>query len=65
MEVGREEGRWREDEGSVVVAVRRPCGAKEEDREVYQGPFIGRARAKVNYVPSPYDKDALRFKVSS
>ena len=30
----------------------------------YNGPFIGRARAKVDYVPSPYDMDALRFKVN-
>lgn len=29
--------------------------------EVYNGPFIGRARALVNYIPSPYDRDALRF----
>ncbi|XP_049832873.1 uncharacterized protein LOC126273339 isoform X5 [Schistocerca gregaria] len=26
------------------------------------GPVIGRARALVDYTPSPYDKDALRFK---
>jgi hypothetical protein len=30
----------------------------------YTGPFIGRARALVDYTPSPYDRDALRFKVS-
>ena len=29
----------------------------------YTGPFIGRARALVDYTPSPYDRDALRFKV--
>ena len=29
----------------------------------YNGPFIGRARALVDYTPSPYDRDALRFKV--
>jgi len=28
----------------------------------YTGPFIGRARALVDYTPSPYDRDALRFK---
>lgn len=26
--------------------------------------IIGRARAIVDYVPSPYDKEALKFKVS-
>ena len=31
---------------------------------VYNGPFIGRARALVDYIPSPYDRDALRFSVS-
>ena len=30
----------------------------------YDGPFIGRARALVDYTPSPYDRDALRFCVS-
>ena len=29
----------------------------------FTGPFIGRARALVDYTPSPYDRDALRFKV--
>lgn len=28
---------------------------------IYNGPFIGRARALVDYTPSPYDRDALRF----
>ena len=32
--------------------------------EIYNGPFIGRARALVDYIPSPYDRDALRFSVS-
>jgi len=27
------------------------------------GSVIGKARALVDYTPSPYDKDALRFKV--
>ena len=31
---------------------------------MYNGPFIGRARALVDYIPSPYDRDALRFNVS-
>ena len=31
---------------------------------IYNGPFIGRARALVDYTPSPYDRDALRFNVS-
>lgn len=29
----------------------------------YNGPFIGRARALVDYTPSPYDRDALKFNV--
>ncbi|CAL4064903.1 unnamed protein product [Meganyctiphanes norvegica] len=32
-----------------------------EDTEPYTGPFIGRARALVDYQPSPYDRDALKF----
>lgn len=28
---------------------------------VYTGPFLGQARAVVDYVPSPYDRDALRI----
>ena len=31
---------------------------------IYNGPIIGKARALVDYTPSPYDRDALRFKVS-
>jgi len=31
---------------------------------IYNGPFIGKAKALVDYTPSPYDRDALRFKVS-
>ena len=34
-----------------------------EEPAEYTGPFIGRARALVDYTPSPYDRDALRFKV--
>ena len=30
---------------------------------IYNGPIIGKARALVDYTPSPYDRDALRFKV--
>ena len=30
---------------------------------LYNGPIIGKARALVDYTPSPYDRDALRFKV--
>jgi len=33
-----------------------------EEAEPYTGPFIGRARALVDYQPSPYDRDALKFK---
>ena len=31
---------------------------------IYSGPIIGKARALVDYTPSPYDRDALKFKVS-
>lgn len=34
-----------------------------EEAEPYTGPFIGRARALVDCQPSPYDRDALKFKV--
>ncbi|XP_068228611.1 uncharacterized protein [Palaemon carinicauda] len=33
-----------------------------EEVEPYTGPFIGRARALVDCQPSPYDRDALKFK---
>lgn len=33
-----------------------------EDTEPYTGPFIGRARALMDCHPSPYDRDALKFK---
>ncbi|KAK7069554.1 regulation of protein autoubiquitination, partial [Halocaridina rubra] len=33
-----------------------------EEPEPYTGPFIGRARALVDCQPSPYDRDALKFK---
>ena len=32
---------------------------------IYSGPIIGKARALVDYTPSPYDRDALKFKVNS
>ena len=31
--------------------------------EMYNGPFVARARALVDCTPSPYDREALRFKV--
>jgi hypothetical protein len=31
--------------------------------DLYTGPFVGRARALVDCTPSPYDREALRFKV--
>ena len=34
-----------------------------QEAVAYTGPFIGKARALVDYTPSPYDRDALRFKV--
>lgn len=30
---------------------------------LFRSPFIGRARAKIDCTPCPYDKDALAFKV--
>lgn len=33
-----------------------------EEPEPYTGPFIGRARGLIDYQPSPYDRDALKFK---
>ena len=30
---------------------------------IYNGQIIGQAKALVDYTPSPYDRDALRFKV--
>lgn len=33
-----------------------------EEAEPYTGPFISRARALVDCQPSPYDRDALKFK---
>ena len=36
--------------------------SSSEDSDVgYRGPTVGRARARVDYVPSPYDREALRF----
>eukprot|EP00095_Tigriopus_kingsejongensis_P006347 maker-scaffold390_size186308-snap-gene-0.29 protein:Tk06347 transcript:maker-scaffold390_size186308-snap-gene-0.29-mRNA-1 annotation:"sam and sh3 domain-containing protein 3" len=39
-----------------------PSPTLASQETVYNGPFLGRARALVDYTPSPYDKDALRFK---
>ena len=54
----------------LVVTAAAPSGSNRsslsgEDAEPYTGPFIGRARALVDCQPSPYDRDALKFKVSS
>uniref|UniRef100_T1JIW4 SH3 domain-containing protein n=1 Tax=Strigamia maritima TaxID=126957 RepID=T1JIW4_STRMM len=53
--------------GSSVQALttsssNRSSTSVEEEVAPYSGPFIGRARALVDYTPSPYDKDALKFK---
>lgn len=36
---------------------------EEEESPVECGKLLGRARALVDYTPSPYDKDGLAFKV--
>ena len=36
---------------------------EEEESPVESGQVLGRARALVDYTPSPYDKDGLAFKV--
>jgi hypothetical protein len=51
--------------GAPVIQV-APTGSRsrppaEEPTATYNGPFIGQARAVVDYLPSPYDRDALRF----
>ena len=47
--------------GGHLLPPTSPAAAVEQAD--YTGPFIGRARALVDYTPSPYDRDALRFKV--
>lgn len=54
----------------LVATATAPSGSNRsslsgEDAEPYTGPFIGRARALMDCQPSPYDRDALKFKVSS
>jgi hypothetical protein len=44
-----------EDRDSSPVSIPTPTSVT--------APVIGKARALVDYTPSPYDKDALRFKV--
>ena len=48
---------------SEVIAVDqgRTQPVQTDTARVYSGPFIGQARAVVDCVPSPYDKDALAF----
>ncbi|XP_023241423.1 uncharacterized protein LOC111639717 [Centruroides sculpturatus] len=41
---------------------RSSTSAGEDDNAPFVGPLIGKARALVDYTPSPYDKDALAFK---
>lgn len=36
----------------------------EEDELPYRGPFCGRALVHTDFVPSPYDTDSLKLKVS-
>ena len=48
---------------SEVIAVdhKRIRTVQTDAACVYSGPFLGQARAVVDCVPSPYDKDALAF----
>ena len=48
----------------VVSVVSRSRNTSTDTEPLYKGPFLGRARAVVDYTPSPYDRDALRFKVN-
>ena len=48
---------------SEVIAVDqpRPGPVQADTACVYSGPFLGQARAVVDCVPSPYDREALAF----
>lgn len=41
-----------------------PIGPAPQGGNIANGPVIGKARALVDCTPSPYDKEALKFKVS-
>lgn len=45
----------------VIPVTPRPRPAAEQRRGVYSGPFIGQARAVVDFTPNPYDREALRL----
>ncbi|XP_043216137.1 SAM and SH3 domain-containing protein 3-like isoform X2 [Amphibalanus amphitrite] len=48
--------------GSNRSSLLSNMSSSSEDSDVsYRGPTVGRARARVDYVPSPYDREALRF----
>ena len=49
---------------SGLPSLSNPAASSAQNEVVYNGPFLGRARALVDYTPSPYDRDALRFNVS-
>ena len=51
-------------EDKPVYRMNRSFSGLPMYNQVHNGPFIGRARALVDYTPSPYDRDALRFNVS-
>ncbi|XP_076056359.1 uncharacterized protein LOC143034309 [Oratosquilla oratoria] len=48
--------------GQTASGSNRSSLSGGEEAETYTGPFIGRARALVDYQPSPYDRDAIKFK---
>jgi len=39
----------------------RSRSRNRDNEEDYSGPFIGQARATIDYIPSPYDTNALKF----
>ena len=41
------------------------CKTGDSVSDQFGNNYIGRARALVDYQPSPYDTDALKFKVQS
>ena len=41
----------------------RSKDGQQQQQQQYDGPFVGKARALKDYTPSPYDREALRFKV--
>ncbi|CAH1799687.1 unnamed protein product [Owenia fusiformis] len=49
-------------ETSIITGVSPTSSTGSDDIPVYTGPFVARARVHTDYVPSPYDKEALTLK---